>query len=194
MIVGLPINPGGGLGGIRLLAAGAGTYTVGIGDGSGYRGDTVAVAVHIDNATDLAACDLTITFDPTAFQITDVALSTLTSGFSLEWNVTGGILNVSLASSTSLDAGSGDLCSIEFRVRDGAVPGDTTLNLAAVKLSGEHGEDLAWQSQVTMSSGLFTIHAVQEEEAPHGAPGLMGIGLIALGIALTGIGARKTRG
>ena len=162
-ILGLPINPG------ELVRSVAQVQTVwlaqtaprivSVANASGKPGDTVPVTVGLGDASGLAGCDLTIVFDSTAFEVTNVSASALTNGFALEWYESGGVLNISLAASTALTSGSGNLCEIEFHIRPTATPGDRTLNLAWVKLSGQHGEDISWKSPVTKSSGTFTIEA-----------------------------------
>jgi len=190
IVLGLPINPepdGGAVPLARLLRQGT-PHVVSIANASGYYGDTVPVAVNISDASGVAGCDLTITFDATAFEVTDVALGTLTSGFSLEWTESGGVLSISLASSTAIGSGSGDLCVIHLKVRRSAIQGDTMLNLASVKLSGEHGEDLSWKSVVTKSSGIFGVLGQPA------VPVLCALALIFLGLATTMVGTRKLRG
>jgi len=96
-------------------------------------------------------------------------------------------LTISLASGTAISSGSGDLCVISLRVREGAIVGETPLNLASVKLSGEHGEDISWAAAVSRSSGMFTVLSAEA------VPALGGLALLGLGVALAAIGARKRR-
>jgi hypothetical protein len=155
MILGLSINPGGKGDG---SAAKLGAYAITIADASGSAGATVAVPVYLNDATGLAGADLTLTFDSTAFDIGNVAPGTLTSGFRLDWNAGSGVLSISLASDTALDFGSGSICVVSFHVKPDALPRETLINPASVKLSGQYGDDLAWKAIVVSTfAGTFKI-------------------------------------
>ena len=114
--------------------------------------------VYLNDATGVAGVDLTIVFDPTAFDVTNVTLGALTGGFELEWNASSGVLDISIASDTALSSGSGSIVVIQFHVKPGALPRDTLINPASAKLSGQYGDDLAWKALVVSAfAGTFTI-------------------------------------
>jgi len=157
IILGEPINPEGGKGEAGADAKSI-PYTIRVADASGAPGTTVAVPIYLNDATGVAGADLTIVFDPTAFDVSNVALGALTGGFEIEWNATPGVLGISLASHTALSSGSGSIAVIQFRVKPGAQPRDTLINPASAKLSGQYGDDLAWKALVVSTfAGTFTI-------------------------------------
>jgi hypothetical protein len=157
IILGLPINPEGGKGGSGDDAKSI-AYSVRVADASGSPGAIVAVPVYLNDATGVAGADLTIVFDPTAFDVSNVALGALTGGFELEWNASPGVLDISLASQTALSGGSGSIVIIQLHVKPSALPRDTLINPASAKLSGQYGDDLAWKALVVSAfAGTFTI-------------------------------------
>jgi len=157
IILGEPINPEGGKGEAGADAKSI-PYTIRVADASGAPGTTVAVPIYLNDATGVAGADLTIVFDPTAFDVSNVALGALTGGFEIEWNASPGVLDISLASHTALSSGSGSIAVIQFRVKPGAQPRDTLINPASAKLSGQYGDDLAWKALVVSTfAGTFTI-------------------------------------
>jgi hypothetical protein len=153
MILGLPINPEGKGGDAKL-----GAYAVTVVDASGGPGMTVGVPVYLNDATGVAGADLTLTFDPTVFDVANVTLGTLTSGFELDWHAEAAVVSISLASDTALSSGSGSLCVVRFHVNPSATPRETLINPASVKLSGQYGDDLAWKALVVSTfAGTFKI-------------------------------------
>lgn len=161
IIVGLPINPPQTRGSVSNIAAGdtreGATYVVSLDDGYGFSGSTVPVSVNINSAAGVAACDFAVTFDSTVLTVSNVRTSSMTSGFSLQWNVSGGLLTVSMASNNALASGSGAICFIDVVIRPTTIQRQTMLNLASTKLSGQYGNNLGWRNAVTGMGNFFTV-------------------------------------
>ena len=119
-------------------------------------GETFTLTIDVDNAEKLASGDLVITFDPTVLELTDVQKGELTSDFSLDFFDVSGQLTVSLSTTDGLKGAGGAMVMIEFNVIDGDGK-DTQLGLGFVKLSGEFGEDLDWESDVFKQGTSITI-------------------------------------
>ncbi len=164
LIHGNPINPGNA--GAKAFGVEKGatiSSTVQVTPTSAEQGETVQVPITIDDAQDAAGFDLTVTFDPAALQVVDVVPGSVTNGFELSWHLAGGALYIAIGSSEeTVCSGAGTLCVVEFYVRRQALPGDTGLTLASLKLSGTHGEDLSWERAVYGLGAIFSINAATQ--------------------------------
>jgi len=147
-----------------------GSYVVHVMNGSGIAGEYVPVPVQVSEMTGVAGCDLFVAFDPATLEVTNVPLSPEAGAYRLEWNATLGVLRMSFASSSAEYTGPRTLGSIVFRVLDNAYPGETSLNVSSVRLSGEYGEDLAWKSEVQAENGVFTVLSGEDDADGDGIP------------------------
>ncbi|MCH8333917.1 putative Ig domain-containing protein [Candidatus Sumerlaeota bacterium] len=159
--VGLPINPGAGS---AILARARGTtsdsYNISITqDTTGVEvGGQVTLSIATDNAQMIAGVDIVITFDPAVLTLEDLSIEgTLTSDkFLLNSNEEEGALTISLSAVEGLTEVSGDLVTIEFSVDSGEGT-KTPVNIGFIKLSGEFGENLSWDNEVTKDGTELTI-------------------------------------
>ena len=156
--VGLPVNPpqtGGG-----SLTRSVGEYAVEISDGWGLPGDTVYIPISIDNASDLAGLDLSLSYDPTVLTVLNVEKTELTNNFTPDYYSQEGNLNLAISSDQALSGESGALLEVEFQVMpEAAIGSECDLHLEGIKLSGQFGEDLDWYSDVLTEDGKFTVGA-----------------------------------
>ncbi len=167
--VGLPINPpqtGGG-----HLALSGDEYTVAISDGWGLPGQAVRLPVSIDQASDLAGLDLSLSYDPTVLAVLSVEKTELTGSFTLDYYSQAGELNLAISSDQALSGEGGALLKVEFQVMTEAPIGSgCDLNLEGIKLSGQYGEDLDWYSDVLTEDGKFTVGATPPPPSPTPKP------------------------
>ena len=120
---------------VRIAAIGA--------DVGGLPGSTVTVPLSIERAEGLESVRARITFDANLLQFVQVKPA-LTAGF--EWrsvrtttNADGfQTLEIDMAKLTPLAAGAGTLLNLEFRIRDGARRGTTSIDLQYLALDDTH--------------------------------------------------------
>lgn len=96
-------------------------------------GETFTVPITIDDATDIEAIDLVLTYDTDLLDITneDVQLGDLLDNFTFVPNVddSSGQIILSAFNVSSLTSGAGELFKLNFQVPDDAATGSTTLDL-----------------------------------------------------------------
>jgi len=71
----------------------------------GFPGDTVYIPISIDNASDLAGLDLSLSYDPTVLTVLNVEKTELTSKFSLDDYDVNSSLKLAMAHSGSFPGG-----------------------------------------------------------------------------------------
>ncbi|MEC4985174.1 MAG: DUF4114 domain-containing protein [Oscillatoria sp. PMC 1068.18] len=99
-------------------------------------GETFTVPITIDDATDLEAIDLVLTYDTDLLDITneDIQLGDVLDNFTFVPNVddSSGQIILNAFSVSTLTSGAGELFNLNFQVADDAVAGSTTLDLVEV--------------------------------------------------------------
>jgi hypothetical protein len=128
---------------VFFIAASASAQTVSAGSGSGQCGQTLSIPVSVDAVSGMLALEFRVAYDTARLTPGTVTAGTLTSGFSISSNVTGGVLRVAMASGTPVSGG-GAVANIAFTAAasaTGSVPlivSDVLIN--DVPRSGTPGE------------------------------------------------------
>ena len=130
------------------------------------RGRSLSLPVQISSATAVAGAELIVNFEPSAFSVTGVRTTALTSNFNVQWNLpSAGVLRISLSPKpgyeNGLNSGSGDFVNIDFAVNSTAPLGSQSpVTLATVRLSDAYSrnfETSALQTDIAVQNGVMTI-------------------------------------
>ena len=158
--------------GIPITPAGADPYVHIATDLTGAPGSMITVPVLIDDAVDLEAADLRLSYDATLLEVVAVRAGSVTTGATIITNPTPasnatGTLTVGLALTTPRPAGGGSLLEIDFRIKPTATSGATALNLTQVSLN----EDGLVLSPLPVpghdgSDGILTIRSTTPNTPP----------------------------
>lgn len=123
---------------------------------TGTGGSSVSIPINIDDASNIAGMDFTVSFDNTVLTPKDPAAetTTLTNGFTLSSNTGTGQIIISLAKSTAISSGNGSLVNMLFTVNS-SVQSNTSTNLIFTncKLNDVNGTEIPSQT----SNGTFTV-------------------------------------
>lgn len=146
---------------LLIIPVYANAVTVSIPDKQGTADETLDIPVNIDNATNIAGADLTITFLSSILTAQAIYTADLTSSFSVTANTnTAGEVRIALANSTGISSGSGALVNIRFKVNANASSGSTSpLTLQSVTLNDESGNSI---TPVTSQNGTFTVSSISD--------------------------------
>ncbi|MBN1888308.1 MAG: fibronectin type III domain-containing protein [Thermoflexales bacterium] len=138
---------------------------------SSEQGGTFKVPISLSDAEGVAGADMMLNYDPTVLEALGANLGSLTSGqnfvFETKLDVPG-VVKLSLAqqqggTNQGLPAGSsGVLIEVEFRIKQSAQDGVTTLTLSKASLSDPYSRDFetsVLQITVDTGSGQVTIGA-----------------------------------
>lgn len=127
---------------------------------TGPRGGTVAVPLSVDDAADLLAGDVTISYDPFVLTPTGAAVSNLTADFLVADGAASTLLTASFAAEEALDAGGGALVVLYFDISAEAPEEDTELAVVQHRLYGSDYSLIA----ATTRAGTITVGPPQEHE------------------------------
>jgi len=111
-------------------AVSATAQTITVGTGASSCGSSVSVPVSIGSASNVLAIEFRVSYNTSVLTLTDVTTGTLTSGFSLAKNASGGTVRVAMATGTAM-SGSGTIANLIFSVASSA-SGTQTLSISNV--------------------------------------------------------------
>jgi hypothetical protein len=103
---------------------------------SGAPGQRLSIPVNLDTAAGMESVELRIGFDATSLEVLDVRRGSLTGDF--QWFMRRdepGLLHIDMASLHSLSGGSGSLLELDVRIKSGAQPGISLIDLQWAALS-----------------------------------------------------------
>ena len=100
-------------------ALSASAQTVIVGSPSAHCGQQVSVPVTVDSVSGMLALEFRIAYDPALLSAPAATAGSLTSGFSISSNASGGTLRVAMASGTPVSGG-GTVANLTFNVASGA--------------------------------------------------------------------------
>jgi hypothetical protein len=140
--------------GLVLLLAGpaAAAMTVSIDSTTAAAGSTAIVPVKVSGASNLAAMDLVVTYDPSVLQFSSADLGAISTNGMVEANsASPGTVKIGLVDTKGI-SGDGTLVSMNFKV----VGGSGTSSQVNPQVSGAWNLDLV-DIQTTTSSGTLTV-------------------------------------
>lgn len=165
LAVGLPIHPdeenaatGALLGAASVRSAAPEVYEVTLPNLSSDTGQVVTVPVEINSIEGVAGMDLMIAYDPSVLVFDSLAATSLTQEFALESMSENGWIQIVLSSPVEAGPGSGAIFNLTFLVL-GELDTVSPLAMSMVKLTGEYGEDLAWDRTVRGEDGLLRVES-----------------------------------
>lgn len=131
---------------------------------SGFPGDTVIVAVSMNNPIGLQGAEVQIEYDKSILVATDIQLTSTTENFTLTADyATEGQIYAKLDGTSEVTGGSGSILNIEFIVSDSVRSGDVTpIRFESVILL--NGSDNAF-ALIKITDGLFVVNQGSEEGA-----------------------------
>jgi hypothetical protein len=115
-------------------------------DTTAHSGDTLRVALSIEDAAGITGVEAIVFFDSNILQVLDASLTSLTEGFVLADSLSSGRAKISLARATGIPSGSGALAEVAFQVI-GTSGDSTVLNLDSIALYNENGEVIPVSTQ-----------------------------------------------
>lgn len=120
-------------------------------------GEKVTVSIGVDNAKDIAGCDITLEYDSTMLTAKEARATDLIKNLNPITNVNiAGKVRFAMAAIPGLKSGSGAMFNIDFEIKPNA-KGKIALILSEVSLFDENGVDLP----VIVQNGSVTIHEEQ---------------------------------
>ena len=128
------------------VRVGAESVTVSLPDTAAYAGDTLSVALYIDNASGIAGIEATLSYDPGVLQALETRRTTMTDGFLVADTLSSGQIRVSLARDVGVLSGNGPFMEMVFRV---VGPSGTRTDLRLDRMALYDGFD---------RSGLLIFH------------------------------------
>lgn len=143
---------------LMLLFAGpALAQSVTVGSVSVECGQSAQVSVSIESTSGLLAVQFDIAYDAALLQVSNVQTGSVTSGFSIASNISGGVIKIAMASGSPAPPGGGVIATFAVRVGSGASPGTSTLAISNVLVNDvtKVGHD-----------GTVTIGCLQPPSAP----------------------------
>jgi parallel beta-helix repeat protein len=164
LAVGLPLNPtavhavyaSGSHDKAMILESYASEYLMSIADYMGATGCTIDIPIQLNEVNGIAALEAYVNYDWRIAHLQDVTKTTLTSGFTLNYDNSPGIAKIALSSAQALSSGSGPVAVMKFKVV-GLPEEVTSLCISKQKLSGQYGDDLSWSASVATSNGSLRV-------------------------------------
>jgi cohesin domain-containing protein len=138
-----------------LFACSALAQTVSVSNAAAQCGQSVQVPASIDSVSGLLSLEFRIAYDTSRVTPGNVTAGSLTSGFALSSNASGGVLSIAMASGSPV-SGSGNVANITFNVAANA-SGNAPLTISHVLVN-----DAARSG----NSGALTLTCLQPPDAP----------------------------
>ena len=138
-------------------------------DITGKPGDTITVPINIDHVEGVEAVDLQIGYDPTKLEVITVRPGNVMPGATVinDYRNVSGTLSLGLVGTAATGPGGGSLLEIDFRIKENASVGQTSLDLRQVTLN--EGAFVLTPTPGTgpdPTDGLITIETVRKDTAP----------------------------
>ena len=128
-----------------------------------HPGDTLVVPLSVDDASEIAGMDVTVSFSSDVLQVINVRTTPLTNGFTLADTLFPGSVRIMMAHETGIPSGSGALVEIVFYVI-GSEGESSVLGLSKLALYDEFTEPILAEAK----NG--TVEVVSVRPLPLGAP------------------------
>ena len=123
-----------------MFPAPAVSKTLTLNSASAPPAGSITIPVVIDDASDVLAADLTLSYDPGVLTATSASIASLTTGFSVACSVGRGEVSVSMAASSPISSGSGTLVNITFLVSATPPSGQSDITISKAALFGSDFE------------------------------------------------------
>lgn len=140
---------------VVAVTTGAAAQTLSVGSPSAHCGQQLTVPVTIDSVSGMLSLEFRVAYDTTQLTSTSVTAGSLTSGFSVSSNASGGVLRVAMASGTPVSGG-GTVANLSFNVASNAT-GNAALTISNILVN---------DNPRSGGSGAASITCVQPPGAP----------------------------
>ena len=142
--------------------------TVRLSSAEAHQGTSILITLGADNLAQIAGGDFVIAYDTgVVADVVNVTRTGLAANFTVAFHESGsGLLSLALSDATEV-SGSGNLVTIEFKLRSNATMGASPVTLASAHLNKLDGSDFVTSfanNTLTRQSGVITVAAASTDK------------------------------